>query len=158
MEWDRDKKESSPGAYGGRVKGRTESGTEMGTRLLVSNLNMESEAEREEESDPDLRIQVSESTNRDPNGVKCVPPRVRPGRMQMRQPRELVFKQEVSRLAENREPEEKPDMICGRVDSMIEDRQERTRIRGFVSRRRKEERGEGGTRGEGQRGPVRESR
>ena len=42
--------------------------------------------------------------------------------MRMRQPRELVLKQEVSRLAENREPEEKPDMICGRVDSMIEDR------------------------------------
>ena len=59
MEWNRDKKESSPGAYGGQVKGRTESGTEMGTRLLVSNQNMESEAEREEESDPDLRIQVA---------------------------------------------------------------------------------------------------
>ena len=43
--------------------------------------------------------------------------------MRMRQPRELVLKQEVSRLAENREPEEKPDMICGRVDSMIEDKQ-----------------------------------
>ena len=52
----------------------------------------------------------------------------------------------------------KPDMICGRIDSMIEDRQERTRIRGFVSRHRKEERGEGETRGKGQRGPVRESR
>ena len=59
MEWNRDKKESSPGAYGGQVKGRTESGAEMGTRLLVSNQNMESEAEREGESDPDLRIQVS---------------------------------------------------------------------------------------------------
>ena len=41
---------------------------------------------------------------------------------------------------------------------MIEDRRERAWIRGFVSRRREEERGEGGTRGEGQRGPVRESR
>ena len=78
--------------------------------------------------------------------------------MRMRQLREFVLKHEVSQLAENREPGEKPDMICGRDDSMIEDRHERTRIRGFVSRRRKEEREEGGTRGEGQRGPVRESR
>ena len=76
--------ESSHEAYGGRVKGRTESGTGMGTRLLASNLNMENEAEIEEESDPDLRIQVGESTGRDPNGVKCVLPRVRTGSMQKR--------------------------------------------------------------------------
>ena len=43
--------------------------------------------------------------------------------MRMRQPRELVKKQKVSRLAENREPEEKPDIICGRIDSMIKDEQ-----------------------------------
>ena len=149
--------ESSQEAYGGRVKGKTESGTGMRTRLMAININMENEAEREEESDPDLRIQVGESTGRNPNGVKCVLPRVRTRRMQMWQPRVLIFKQEVSRLAENREPEQTGHMICGRVDSMIKDRQERTRIRGFVSRHRKEERGEGETRGKGQRGPVRES-
>ena len=87
--------ESSQEAYGGRVKGRTESGTEMGTRLLVSNLNMESEAEGEEESDPDLRIQVGESSGGDPNGVRCVLLRVGTGRMRMRQPRELVLKKKM---------------------------------------------------------------
>ena len=68
MEWDRDYMESSQGAYGGRVKGRTESRTGMGTRLMANNLNMENEAEREEESDPDLRIQVGESTGRNRMG------------------------------------------------------------------------------------------
>ena len=92
MEWDRDKKETSPGAYGGQVKGRTESGKEMGTRLLVSNRNMESEAEREGESDPDYvsRYRVdrwgSQWGDVRTTGVGT-------GRMRMRQPRELVLKQ-----------------------------------------------------------------
>ena len=46
MEWDRERKETSPGAYGGQVKRRKESGEGMGTRLLVSNRDMGSEAER----------------------------------------------------------------------------------------------------------------
>ena len=83
--------ESSQGAYGGRVKGKTESGTGMGTRLMANNLNMENEAEGEEESDPDLRIQVGETADKNPNGVTCVPPQARTRRMQMWQPRVLIF-------------------------------------------------------------------
>ena len=43
-------------------------------------------------------------------------------RRRMKQPRELVLKQKVSRLAANREPDGKPDKICGRIDSMREGR------------------------------------
>ena len=83
--------ESSQEAYGGRVKGRTESGTGMRTRLMAININMENEAEREEESDPDLRIQVGESAGKNPNRVTCVLPQVRTRRMQMWQPRVLIL-------------------------------------------------------------------
>ena len=53
------------------------------------------------------------------------------------------FKQEVSRL--DREPgagKQTGHMIYRRIDSMDKDRQDRTRIRGFVSRHRKGERGD----------------
>ena len=89
--------ESSQEAYGGRVKGKTDSGTGMKTRLMAININMENEAEREEESDPDLRIQVGETADKNPNGVTCVPPQARTRRMRMWKPRVLNFKQEVSR-------------------------------------------------------------
>ena len=73
--------------------------------------------------------------------------------MRMRQPRELVLKQKVSRLAENREPEEKPDMICGRIDSMIEDEQKEQGLEDScqgVGRVKEEKEGrEGGTEGTG---------
>ena len=94
--------ESSQEAYGGRVKGRTESGTGMRTRIMAINIYMENETEREEESDPGLRIQVGETANKNPNGVTCVPPQARTRRMRMWKPRVLNFKQEVSRL--DREP------------------------------------------------------
>ena len=83
--------ESSQEAYGGRVKGKTESGTGMRTRLMAININMENEAEREEESDPDLRIRLGESASKNPNGVTCVLPQERTRRMQMWQPRILIF-------------------------------------------------------------------
>ena len=39
--------ESSQEAYGGRVKGRTESGTGMRTRIMAINIYMGNEKERE---------------------------------------------------------------------------------------------------------------
>ena len=70
---------------------RTESGTGMRTRIMAIDIYMENETEREEESDPGLRIQVGETADKNPNGVTCVPPQARTRRMQMWQPRVLIF-------------------------------------------------------------------
>ena len=90
--------ESSQEAYRGRVRGRTESGTGMRTRIMAIDIYMENETEREEESDPGLRIQVGETADKNLNGVTCVPPQARTRRKRMWKPRVLNYKQKVSQL------------------------------------------------------------
>ena len=76
--------------------------------------------------------------------------------MRMRQPRELVLKKEVSRLAENRVPDGKPDKICGRVGSIREGRGRQGLEDKCHGERRREEEKKGREGRDG--GAVRESR
>ena len=64
----------------------------------------------------------NESTGGDSNGVKCELPEWETGEGALGNPGYSFYNRRFHDLTKNREPDGKPDKICGRVDSIREGR------------------------------------